>query len=201
MPSQVQAVGQTCPWDTRSIPREGDAPGGAHTRVGAWPPCQSRAVGAMGTGAVGTPDLTAPCPALPLPEHSAHLVLPDACATAWPEPGQGEQHPGHSSTTLRILASMPSRTIGRCCPTSHPSHGPGSTRESCPLCPALPQPPTLLPCFHPQGAAVGPSSPSTTTARPGCGAGAAAHPCSSSAAPRGPACGSTTWRPTPPGPH
>ncbi|NXN48484.1 TMC6 protein, partial [Rynchops niger] len=29
------------------------------------------------------------------------------------EPGQGEQHPGYSSTTLRILASMPSRTIGR----------------------------------------------------------------------------------------
>ncbi|KAM6376922.1 transmembrane channel-like protein 6 [Pluvialis apricaria] len=45
-------------------------------------------------------------------EHLARLVLPDACATAWPEPGQGEQHPGYS-TTLRILASMPSRTIGR----------------------------------------------------------------------------------------
>ncbi|NWX81264.1 TMC6 protein, partial [Alca torda] len=29
------------------------------------------------------------------------------------EPGQGEQHRGYSSTTLRILASMPSRTIGR----------------------------------------------------------------------------------------
>ncbi|KAM6344551.1 LOW QUALITY PROTEIN: transmembrane channel-like protein 6 [Alca torda] len=46
-------------------------------------------------------------------EHPAHLASPDACATAWPEPGQGEQHRGYSSTTLRILASMPSRTIGR----------------------------------------------------------------------------------------
>ncbi|KAM6111358.1 LOW QUALITY PROTEIN: transmembrane channel-like protein 6 [Pterocles gutturalis] len=36
----------------------------------------------------------------------------DACAAAWPEPGEGEQHPGYA-TTLRILASMPSRTIGR----------------------------------------------------------------------------------------
>ncbi|XP_074463352.1 transmembrane channel-like protein 6 isoform X1 [Larus michahellis] len=46
-------------------------------------------------------------------EHLSHLASPDACATAWLEPGQGEQHPGYSSTTLRILASMPSRTIGR----------------------------------------------------------------------------------------
>ncbi|CAM9713327.1 unnamed protein product [Bubo scandiacus] len=38
---------------------------------------------------------------------------PDACAAAWPEPGQGEQHPSYSSASLRILASMPSRTIGR----------------------------------------------------------------------------------------
>ncbi|XP_065503776.1 transmembrane channel-like protein 6 isoform X2 [Caloenas nicobarica] len=46
-------------------------------------------------------------------EHPAHLAPPDAGAAAWQEPGQGEQHPGYSSTTLRILASMPSRTIGR----------------------------------------------------------------------------------------
>lgn len=44
--------------------------------------------------------------------HPAHLAPPDASASAWLEPGQGEQHPG-DSTTLRILASMPSRTIGR----------------------------------------------------------------------------------------
>ncbi|XP_068269110.1 transmembrane channel-like protein 6 isoform X2 [Nyctibius grandis] len=46
-------------------------------------------------------------------EHPARLDPPDACAAAWPEPGQGEQHPGYSSASLRILASMPSRTIGR----------------------------------------------------------------------------------------
>ncbi|XP_064890270.1 transmembrane channel-like protein 6 isoform X3 [Columba livia] len=46
-------------------------------------------------------------------EHPAHLPHPGAGAAAWQEPGQGEQHPGYSSTTLRILASMPSRTIGR----------------------------------------------------------------------------------------
>ncbi|XP_069728924.1 transmembrane channel-like protein 6 [Phaenicophaeus curvirostris] len=44
--------------------------------------------------------------------HPSALAPPDACAAAWPEPGEGEQHPGHA-TTLRILASMPSRTIGR----------------------------------------------------------------------------------------
>uniref|UniRef100_A0A8B9GFI5 Transmembrane channel-like protein n=1 Tax=Amazona collaria TaxID=241587 RepID=A0A8B9GFI5_9PSIT len=32
---------------------------------------------------------------------------------AWTLPGPGEQHPGYSSASLRILASMPSRTIGR----------------------------------------------------------------------------------------
>ncbi|KAM6118846.1 transmembrane channel-like protein 6 [Phoenicopterus ruber ruber] len=42
-----------------------------------------------------------------------HPAPPDACAAAWLEPGQGEQHPGYSSASLRILASMPSRTIGR----------------------------------------------------------------------------------------
>ncbi|KAM6050546.1 transmembrane channel-like protein 6 isoform 1-T3 [Chlamydotis macqueenii] len=46
-------------------------------------------------------------------EHPAHLGPPDACATAWLEPGQGQQHPSYPSTSLRILASMPSRTIGR----------------------------------------------------------------------------------------
>uniref|UniRef100_A0A8C5U938 Uncharacterized protein n=1 Tax=Malurus cyaneus samueli TaxID=2593467 RepID=A0A8C5U938_9PASS len=29
------------------------------------------------------------------------------------EPGQGEEHPSYSSASLQILASMPSRTIGR----------------------------------------------------------------------------------------
>uniref|UniRef100_A0A8C3UJY4 Transmembrane channel-like protein n=1 Tax=Catharus ustulatus TaxID=91951 RepID=A0A8C3UJY4_CATUS len=37
----------------------------------------------------------------------------DACAVSWPEPGQGEEHPSYSSASLQILASMPSRTIGR----------------------------------------------------------------------------------------
>ncbi|NXB98993.1 TMC6 protein, partial [Orthonyx spaldingii] len=37
----------------------------------------------------------------------------DACAVAWPEPGQDEEHPSYSSASLQILASMPSRTIGR----------------------------------------------------------------------------------------
>ncbi|GAB0197564.1 transmembrane channel-like protein 6 [Grus japonensis] len=46
-------------------------------------------------------------------EHPAHLAPPDACPTAQLEPGQGEQLPSYSSTSLRILASMPSRTIGR----------------------------------------------------------------------------------------
>ncbi|NXA94768.1 TMC6 protein, partial [Melanocharis versteri] len=36
----------------------------------------------------------------------------DACAMAWLEPGQGEEHPRYSSASLQILASMPSRTIG-----------------------------------------------------------------------------------------
>ncbi|KAM6317329.1 transmembrane channel-like protein 6 [Podargus strigoides] len=45
--------------------------------------------------------------------HPARLAPPDSCATAWPEPGQGEHHQGYSSASLRILASMPSRTIGR----------------------------------------------------------------------------------------
>ncbi|XP_065549690.1 transmembrane channel-like protein 6 isoform X4 [Lathamus discolor] len=46
-------------------------------------------------------------------EPSACQATPDTSATAWPEPRQGEQHPGYSSASLRILASMPSRTIGR----------------------------------------------------------------------------------------
>ncbi|XP_050175336.1 transmembrane channel-like protein 6 isoform X7 [Myiozetetes cayanensis] len=43
-------------------------------------------------------------------ESPACLAPPDACAAAWAEPGQC---PGYSSTSLQILASMPSRTIGR----------------------------------------------------------------------------------------
>ncbi|XP_032562500.1 transmembrane channel-like protein 6 [Chiroxiphia lanceolata] len=46
-------------------------------------------------------------------ESLACLAPPDTCAAAWPEPGQGEQCPGYSSASLQILASMPSRTIGR----------------------------------------------------------------------------------------
>ncbi|XP_071429488.1 transmembrane channel-like protein 6 [Pithys albifrons albifrons] len=46
-------------------------------------------------------------------ESSALLGPPDACATAWPEPWQGKQCPGYGSASLHILASMPSRTIGR----------------------------------------------------------------------------------------
>ncbi|XP_039571892.1 transmembrane channel-like protein 6 [Passer montanus] len=46
-------------------------------------------------------------------ESPACLATPEACAMAWPEPGQGEEHPSYSSPSLQILASMPSRTIGR----------------------------------------------------------------------------------------
>ncbi|KAM6297411.1 transmembrane channel-like protein 6 [Aegotheles albertisi] len=46
-------------------------------------------------------------------EPPALLAPPDPRAAAWPEPTRGEQHPGYSSASLRILASMPSRTIGR----------------------------------------------------------------------------------------
>ncbi|XP_059720174.1 transmembrane channel-like protein 6 isoform X2 [Haemorhous mexicanus] len=46
-------------------------------------------------------------------ESPAYLAVPEACAMAWPEPRQGEEHPSHSSASLQILASMPSRTIGR----------------------------------------------------------------------------------------
>ncbi|XP_063032116.1 transmembrane channel-like protein 6 isoform X2 [Melospiza melodia melodia] len=46
-------------------------------------------------------------------ESPAYLAVPDACAMAWPEPRQDEEHPSHSSASLQILASMPSRTIGR----------------------------------------------------------------------------------------
>ncbi|XP_030317956.1 transmembrane channel-like protein 6 isoform X3 [Calypte anna] len=44
-------------------------------------------------------------------ETPAHLPPPDFCAIG--SPGQGEQHLGYSSTSLQILATMPSRTIGR----------------------------------------------------------------------------------------
>lgn len=83
---------------------------------------------------MGTPALTALSPALPLPEHPACLVPLDA----WPEPGQGEQHPSCSSATLRILANMPSRTIGRCRP-SFPRLGSPSRELLC-----LPHPPPAL---------------------------------------------------------
>ncbi|KAM6403691.1 transmembrane channel-like protein 6 [Rhynochetos jubatus] len=43
-------------------------------------------------------------------EHPDRLAPPDPCAA---EPGPGEQHPGYSSASLRILANLPSRTIGR----------------------------------------------------------------------------------------
>ncbi|XP_016158202.1 PREDICTED: transmembrane channel-like protein 6 isoform X2 [Ficedula albicollis] len=46
-------------------------------------------------------------------ESPACLAARDACAVAWPEPRQGEEHPSYSSASLQILASMPSRTIGR----------------------------------------------------------------------------------------
>ncbi|XP_010719641.1 transmembrane channel-like protein 6 isoform X1 [Meleagris gallopavo] len=45
-------------------------------------------------------------------EPSALLPPLDPMATAGLEPKQGEQHPGYA-TTLRILANMPSHTIGR----------------------------------------------------------------------------------------
>ncbi|XP_071620558.1 transmembrane channel-like protein 6 isoform X1 [Heliangelus exortis] len=44
-------------------------------------------------------------------ETPAHMPPPDFCVIG--SPGQGEQHLGYSSTSLQILATMPSRTIGR----------------------------------------------------------------------------------------
>ncbi|XP_054026650.1 transmembrane channel-like protein 6 isoform X1 [Dryobates pubescens] len=41
------------------------------------------------------------------------VAVPDACAVTWLEPRQGRRHPSYPSTCLQILASMPSRTIGR----------------------------------------------------------------------------------------
>ena len=61
-----------------------------------------------------------------LPEPSALLPPLDPMATAGLEPKQGEQHPGYA-TTLRILANMPSHTIGECHPLPVP-----------PLCPSYP---------------------------------------------------------------
>ncbi|XP_014743013.1 PREDICTED: transmembrane channel-like protein 6 isoform X2 [Sturnus vulgaris] len=46
-------------------------------------------------------------------ESPDSLATRDACAVAWAEPGQGEEHPSYSSASLQILANMPSRTIGR----------------------------------------------------------------------------------------
>ncbi|XP_030361877.1 transmembrane channel-like protein 6 isoform X2 [Strigops habroptila] len=46
-------------------------------------------------------------------EPLVRLAPLDTSAAAWPETGQGKQRPGYSSASLRIVASMPSRTIGR----------------------------------------------------------------------------------------
>ncbi|XP_068007423.1 transmembrane channel-like protein 6 [Melanerpes formicivorus] len=45
--------------------------------------------------------------------NGERVAVPDACAVTWLEPRQGRQHPSYPSTCLQILASMPSRTIGR----------------------------------------------------------------------------------------
>ncbi|CAI5765858.1 transmembrane channel 6 [Podarcis lilfordi] len=46
-------------------------------------------------------------------ENLAYTVSPPRRTEAWEAPGQMAEHPDFSSATLRILASMPSRTIGR----------------------------------------------------------------------------------------
>ncbi|NXQ50227.1 TMC6 protein, partial [Catharus fuscescens] len=46
-------------------------------------------------------------------EADLELELQERSRVSWPEPGQGEEQPSYSSASLQILASMPSRTIGR----------------------------------------------------------------------------------------
>nr|XP_056723316.1 transmembrane channel-like protein 6 [Euleptes europaea] len=46
-------------------------------------------------------------------ENLAYMASPARRTEAWEASEQTEEHPGFSSATLRILASMPSRTIGR----------------------------------------------------------------------------------------
>ncbi|XP_032994960.1 transmembrane channel-like protein 6 [Lacerta agilis] len=46
-------------------------------------------------------------------ENLAYMVSPPRRTEAWEAPGQMAEHLDFSSATLRILASMPSRTIGR----------------------------------------------------------------------------------------
>uniref|UniRef100_A0A493TR22 Transmembrane channel-like protein n=1 Tax=Anas platyrhynchos platyrhynchos TaxID=8840 RepID=A0A493TR22_ANAPP len=126
----------------RSIPRDGVLQGGHMPR---WAPS---------LWALSTPSLTAHI-LPPSPGHPAHLAPPDTSAFAWLEPGQGEQHPG-DSTTLRILASMPSRTIGECRLPSCPPPGATLARatpgwelshllQACPAVPAAAHPSVLLP--------------------------------------------------------
>uniref|UniRef100_A0A8B9R6H8 Transmembrane channel-like protein n=1 Tax=Anas platyrhynchos TaxID=8839 RepID=A0A8B9R6H8_ANAPL len=126
----------------RSIPRDGVLQGGHMPR---WAPS---------LWALSTPALTAHI-LPPSPGHPAHLAPPDTSASAWLEPGQGEQHPG-DSTTLRILASMPSRTIGECrlpsCPPPRatlaratPGWELSHLLQACPALPAAAHPSVLLP--------------------------------------------------------
>lgn len=151
----------------RSIPRDGVLQGGHMPR---WAPS---------LWALSTPSLTAHI-LPPSPGHLAHLAPPDTSASAWLEPGQGEQHPG-DSTTLRILASMPSRTIGECrlpsCPPqSHPCPSytglgalPPAAGMPCSPCGRPPQCPAAtrraqprghhLPVLQPHGTAAAPAQP------------------------------------------
>ncbi|XP_068770266.1 transmembrane channel-like protein 6 [Struthio camelus] len=46
-------------------------------------------------------------------EPPSRPASPEPWATGQPQPARGEEHAGCSSATLRILANMPSRTIGR----------------------------------------------------------------------------------------
>lgn len=152
------------------------------------------------------------------PEHpSSHRPHPQATQPTWPPrtplplPGWNL---GRASSTRAIpppCASSPAcpaaPLVSAACPPGPPEpplpelHRAGSSPICCKHALLSLRPPSPVSCSHPQGAAAGPSSPSTTTARHGCGAGAAARPCSSSAARHGPACGSTTWRPTRPAPR
>lgn len=120
----------------------------------------------------------------------------------WPgqSPGKVRSTPGTLLPPCRSWPTCPAA------PLVGATHSPTLPQVPEPLgelscLPCSPMASQALLCSAPQDTASGPSSPSTATARHGCGAGAAAHPCSSSAARHGPACASTTWTLTPAGPR
>lgn len=155
MPLPVQAVGQTCPWGHRERPWRRVCSGGSTHQGRCLASVPEQCSGATGTGAVGALALTTLHPTLPFPDHLACLAPPDACAAAWPELEQDEQHPGYSSASLRILANMPSRTIGRCLPPLPRPRRPSAELSHLPCSPTATHPPALLlPAGHSRGAII-----------------------------------------------